>query len=256
MKKNMVVAAIVPVLLFAAAQAQAAGVSPAQVTVANILKGTTQTKSVTLSRDAGTTGDIRLTVAAQGDYAGAVSVPASVTIPAGVSSVSVPVVVDATTLPTGNTVVPIYATEVSSSTTTAANTNAVVKAVRFTTSVNVSDQPVVNYVLSDVALKGTKLSSPLSLSFYVSNRGNVAWKPTKVSLSLNNIYSWVSTQNYSFDIPGSSLPTIAPGAVTQVTVSVPQNFPTLSVNSYKGNVAFYDTALVQTLPTQTVALGL
>lgn len=173
----------------------AMSVSPSKVVVSNILRNSTQTKTVIIGRDAKDVhNDTTFTVTPRGEFAGYVTGPAEFIMPAGEQSMEYTFDIAPADAANGDYEVFLDVVPKSSN---QAGQNAetgyvsvgvsVVSGVTVVIDFTVGGDEMVNFQVDNLQVKDTEVGQSLLASVDVNNIGNVDWKPNSLELTLTAV---------------------------------------------------------------------
>ena len=170
----------------------AVGISPGKIEVSNILKNTTQSKTVNIQRDPDNLkGEAVYSVVFKGDYAHYISGSATVVIPDGQQSTNYTFEISPQDAPVGDYQVFLDFIPPAGETTTAKNDNNnqvkigadILKGMTLTVNVHVTGEELLDYEVSNLQARDTEVGQPIYAGIDVDNQGNVEWRPDQIDFS-------------------------------------------------------------------------
>jgi len=220
----------------------AIGVSPPVIEIPNLLRDSSQTKVISVSRGSEDQGEVTYTVRIRGEYAHYISGPEKVVIPAGkdlaqysfevnakeaalgnyevlIDFLRVPVGLDTGSVEEGDKA-GAYVTVVTGATAT----------VKFT----VTDEQILEYKLVSFQVRDTETDKPLFIKYSIDNTGNVEWKPSKIELFFTDVLD--DTKKSTLEILNKDIPIVKPGERKEMVTDLPHD---LLEGAYIGQVKFY-----------------
>jgi len=215
---------------------QAAGISPPTIFIPNVFKGISQTRSVTLFRDNGTTGDILVTGKASGEYAHYIENVGKAIIKDGENAARLDVVINPKNASVGDYEVPVHFMygSVSEGSAAAANAVSIVQGVKLTVKFSVTGKEVLSYSFSNFKIDHAEIGSNLYISYDIKNTGNVEWRPDEIKLEIINTED--DNDKTTIVVPESQIKLIKPG---QVEASIVELGHELVKGEYLANIYFY-----------------
>ena len=222
------------------------GVSPPEIIVDNLLRGTKQTRPLLLTKDTPEYDkDITALIDRIGPDGKKLGATESVLIPKGQPSATFDVVVDASNLANGKYSGALYIKEVAGinpagATTTGAGSvvgggATITSSLRVGIAYIVIGEETVGTAFSDLKVQDTETVLPLYLSYQMQNTGNVAWRPTGFYLTVTNKDDPNKVTN--LDVSGDAIPFIQPGQTSNVLIE--KTVP-LAEGHYTARMQFYD----------------
>lgn len=227
-------------LLLAPSTGFAMGISPALVSVENMLPDQTVSKSVQLSR-ANPYETINATVAVTGEAADAIELTNDgvVELPQGEQIVEYAFTINTEGLTPGNysaalTVNPVADDE-------DATTTYVLAGVQGEIQFTVTDEEIASYTIQEIQFSKTGNNQPAEFTYLMVNTGNTATRPAKIDVALTDENN--AANSFTETVSSSALPLVP--AFQQQSVDVVTSL-SLSASLYSTEVTFYsdDTSVV------------
>ena len=222
------------------------GVSPPEIIVNDLLRGTKQTRPLLLTKDTlEFDKDITALIDRIGPDGKKLGATANVFIPKGQASATYDVEVDASNLANGKYTGALYIKEMAginpAGTTTTGAGSIVGGGATITSSLRVGiayiviGEETVGTTFSDLRVPDTETVLPLYLSYQMQNTGNVAWRPTGFYLTVTNKDD--PGKVTSLDVSGDAIPFIQPGQNSNILIE--KTVP-LAEGHYTARMQFYD----------------
>lgn len=226
--------------------ARAIGLTPPEVSVSSVLRNSTQTKYLTLSKNpAQVSEDYEYTTEVRSDDKGIIEVAPTIEIPAGRQSVQVPFTINTKDLANGtyNAVLLFYEKKKEAADGNQENIEkgnvgtgvSIVAGIAAKIVFSVGGEETVSYEISNVQAQSTETDDPVPVEFTVNNTGNVSWRPEKVEFLFADQLDNQNTEIVT--IAGSEIQSTGPGAEQVVSLKLS---PTLIQSTYVVTAVFYD----------------
>lgn len=193
---------------------KAIGISPPTIEAPTVLRDIRQTKNIRISRSPSDLNDVVVRVEKSGEYAHYLDAPEEITIPKGQTSVNYSFDIYPVGAATGDYEVKLTF-KVDPNVQSAQDDNGLnarvsiitgaAAMVRFT----VSGEEVIAYEINEISGSETEIGLPAYIKLYISNLGNVEWKPDSIDLAFTDVND--STNVVTTSLKGEEIPVISPG---------------------------------------------
>ncbi len=239
--------------VLSAHSAAAIGISPPLVQIDSVLRGSSQTKTIDVSKEASQLNeDVAYTVSVRTPYENAVEAPEGFVIPAGESHYSYTFKINSAQAANGDyeAIFVFTETPVNAETeATDAQTSAVSRVVEGAAAVvkfGIGGSEIVSYQVTDLSAASIEEDDQLLMEYTINNDGNVSWRPDQIKLVFTDRQD--SAKTFVAEIAGDTLEYSEPGTNDQLSFIAPVE---LAQGSYIAVATFiYKDQAVATLTSQ------
>ncbi|MDP3970210.1 MAG: hypothetical protein Q8P90_00760 [bacterium] len=229
-------------ILYQPLKASAIGLSPPEIYVSSILRGSTQTRVTNVTRSPESINErYVLTTEVSGQYADAIKVPDQVIIPVGVLRQEVEIEIAPGELANGDyeaSITFIRYPELQN--TSGESVEAVGASISIAEGVmvnidfTVGGEEVVDYEINNIQVYTTEVEQPLIAGFFAHNKGNVTWQLDGAEIIIED--STNSDNQITTVYTKDDFPVIQPGKKEVVKLEIPAE---LEQGSYVAKATFY-----------------
>lgn len=218
--------------------AHALGVTPSEISVSDILRNSSQTAYVTLSKEnSQRSKEMTYSTEVRSDYPGVLKIESEVSIPAGSISAQIPFTIDPGTLANGSYSAILVFHEKGASTDSISGAGAAVTpGVAVRVGFTVGGEEHVSYEVRDLQVSPTETDDAVPIEFTIINSGNVSWRPEYAEIVFADQAD--SANVVTARIEGTDIDVVSPGATATVTLDIDTH---LIQGTYIATLIVYDS---------------